>query len=322
MCKYTRNQSEQSTLSHGLVLSAKNGRTETHEYELLVFADMIELKARRKHNLKKASAFTSKRKPITKFTRKSRNNLLRRLGKARNTDRGLFITLTYPDSVLFNSEQNGQTVSRLSVLKTKQHIASLRKRIERMFPDTWTLWRLELIPRKSGTFSGELAPHFHLLHYGNLHEIAFLRRWFKHAWYEIAHDGDEHKGKAGTQLDTIDNKRHAYKYTSKYLAKETSEEIEVWLKGGDRPGRWWGVFGNYDGTPAYRIRLDRLGFIKVKRTIRGYLNSSSRFYSRRLSRVKPDASVFVFGLGDCSEGQEHNPNAPPIVRAAYRSIKF
>lgn len=295
--------------SRGLVLCDKNDRKDKRYYSLLLYADVAELRSTspdQKRDIRKTSPGT--RKEITSFTRKSRNNMLLQLAKARNTDRGLFISLTYPDTVAFMPSFDRTTI--------KRDIATLRKRIERKFPNAWALWRLEFQRRKSGRFEGELAPHFHLLLFGVLDDLAELRRWLRAAWYEIAHAGDEHQGRAAIQIDTMKNRRHAVTYAAKYAAKINSDDdnLSDWI-GGKLPGRWWSIFGAIDQEPAYHVVLDYESFVRMKRVVRGWLKHRNRRYCEKIHNLRDTFSMFVFGLGDLSEGQQKRDRPPPLIRA-------
>jgi hypothetical protein len=68
-----------------------------------------------------------------------------------------FVTLTYPDEfdkfALYREEY-------------KRHFELVCKRIERRFPGSACLWKLEFMPRKSGVNKGKIAPHFHIFLFG------------------------------------------------------------------------------------------------------------------------------------------------------------
>jgi hypothetical protein len=94
-----------------------------------------------------------KRGEIGHFTDASRRRMLACLAKIENDQVPWFVTCTYPDEfdkfALYREEY-------------KRHLELLCKRIERRFPGSSCLWKLEFMPRKSGVNKGKIAPHYHI----------------------------------------------------------------------------------------------------------------------------------------------------------------
>ena len=79
-----------------------------------------------------------------------------------SADSGLFVALTYPDSVV--EKYHGQVGGFDEFCKrAKNDLAAWIKRLQREIPGAATLWRIEVQDRESGRFIGDLVPHFHLL---------------------------------------------------------------------------------------------------------------------------------------------------------------
>jgi hypothetical protein len=125
--------------------------------------------------------------------------------------RGLFVTLTYPEEFPTARE-------------SKRHLKAFFMRLRRRYPvGMFFVWRLELQERG--------APHYHLLVFG----VDFIPRdWLSGAWYEIVGSGDEKHLKAGTNVEKMKTKNGAVWYCSKYMTKETEDDLQ---------GRAWGVMG-------------------------------------------------------------------------------
>lgn len=85
------------------------------------------------------------------FGPRSRNRLMETTNKIRRGTLPFFVAFTYPDQFPTNPEV------------WKEHLEALLKRLRRVHPQAAALWRLELVPRKSGENVGKIAPHFHLL---------------------------------------------------------------------------------------------------------------------------------------------------------------
>jgi hypothetical protein len=125
--------------------------------------------------------------------------------------KGLFITLTYPDKFP-------------SPVDSKKHLKSFFMRLKRRYTDgMFFIWRLELQARG--------APHYHLLVFG----VDFIPlEWLSQAWYEIVGSGDIDHLKAGTNIERMRTGNGAVWYCSKYMAKETEDDLQ---------GRAWGIMG-------------------------------------------------------------------------------
>lgn len=315
--------------SHGLVQCSKTDRNNSDNITAAVYADLlvVEQRSAAAANNPNGCATGRAERPVTVFSAKSRRTLFRRLAMMRGVNAGgHFVTLTYPDSVAF--KDGFQPADR-----SKRDMATLRKRIARFFPSAGGVWRIEFQDRKSGEHVGEYAPHFHLLLFGitdtdtdRLRQWAadraaaapdadrkywrmlqyrgsqdtLLRAWFRAAWYEIAHDGDEHGGRAAVQLDAIRSRRHAMSYASKYAGKVDTDSTLVLYLTDIRPGRHWGVFGCVDMSAVFVTTISRDKFLSMRRLIRSWLRRSRPEYARKVQKMSQFVGFSAFGWGDSS----------------------
>jgi hypothetical protein len=158
------------------------------------------------------------------FSRTSRRNLLRRLAsinrRAFKSFRGriIFVTLTYPkqypeDPVL-----------------CKNHLKSLRKRIQREYGSFAAFWRLGIQRRG--------AWHFHLLLIigPSIGSIGELRRFISSAWYEVTGKVSVGHLRTGTRVEAVKKWKQVTSYVERYMAKP--EEFPEGLQ----TGRIWGIW--------------------------------------------------------------------------------
>jgi len=174
----------------------------------------------------------SKRGRVSKFSFKSRVNLIRTLAQVKRDVLPSFVTLTYPRVFPFDAET------------WKRDLDNFIKRLNRAFPGVCGIWKLE--PQKRG------APHYHVIVWGV--PCPELQEFVPQAWYEVAGRGDVdhllyHQGKYDSKShhgDKYDNEmencvqqvrtpKAMYIYVAKYMAKDIQE---AW----GNVGRWWGVF--------------------------------------------------------------------------------
>ena len=108
----------------------------------------------------------SKRGRISRFSYKSRLNLIRTLSQVKRDNLPSFVTLTYAGFDV-NPEQ------------WKRDLYTFIKRLNRAFPEVAGIWKLE--PQQRG------APHYHIMVWGASTEE--LQAFVPLAWYEIAGNG-------------------------------------------------------------------------------------------------------------------------------------
>lgn len=325
-------------LTSGLVpIKAVDTRAAAREnlgshYELSIHADMVKFKASSlvgSHS--KPPAIGGKRGDIVGFSAASRKRLIEFMASVRYDTRLLFATLTYPDHF---------PVDNPAVWRG--HFEAFRRRFERQHPNWRCIWRIELKERKSGEFKGFVAPHWHLLiftdiegepddirvvkaeSYGQMFDKTVsglsehFEAWSLAAWFEIVGSGDERHAQHGSFAVAVRNRRHAYKYIAKYVAKEDSDTHEI--------GRRWGRIGNFDNAPSRVTSLTRQQYVEFKRLARRLLkarslnrNGGSQFH-KRMARQPITKGCSIFGLGDGLLDGQANEDYSRLVYKMLRHV--
>jgi len=188
-----------------------------------------------------------------------------------------FLTLTYP----------GEWHKDPGLWKKQLHhfLMALRRQWE----NAWGVWRLEF--QKRG------APHFHLLLWdGPIVEAVQAQRqngkmcmiaipgsrsrknrkvfeWLSETWFRVVGSGDDRHRQAGTRIEPVMSANGVMAYASKYLAKPTEEQAEIFQGG---TGRHWGRIG-LDRWQVEEYFLDLTGpeALLVRRVFRKYIESKT-----------------------------------------------
>ena len=183
---------------------------------------------------------------VVGFSRQSRARLLEWLATVDMPAAGLpvFVTLTFPGSWNVDSEKWSPRSSKLL-------LEVFRKRLARLWPSSWCLWRLE--PQRRG------APHFHLLVWG----ADISREWLSRSWWEVVGSGEATHLAAGTNLQRVRSTNGAVWYCAKYLAK-----LQTVLPGWEYVGRWWGIQGRSNVPRERQVwELSDSDWCKVRRLV-------------------------------------------------------
>lgn len=260
----------------GLVKRAISGRAQNSRKshaKIEVYADIVEVPVISRSHLHKKPPNSTQRGTVTEFSKRSRVRMMREIAKIRDMSNGYFVTLTYPGRWNLHEQV------------PKQHLSAIRKRLERKFPLSGTIWRLELKKRKTGASMGQIVPHFHLVIFGTGVKKKELIKWMSENWNDIVDPEDKDHLKAGTNVRRIKNRRHVMAYVSKYIAKhESDEDRGAW-------GRRWGMFGKLDKSMIYSIEIDRSQFIKMREMVIGVLRSEVRQRIMKIMDGKPRSSL-------------------------------
>ena len=208
------------------------------------------------------------------FSSASRLRLLKWLARVRlDALLPLFLGLTYPDN------------APLDCHKYKRDIKVFIQRLVYEFPDVCGFWRLEFVPRLSGTLLGELVGHFHLVLWGITlprgrdEKKAFYAR-IRRIWWEVVGSGDPDHLEAGTRLEPIRSRRGVFFYVSKYIGKV--DESALAMRYTEGLGRVWGTI-QAEKLPVVEgvtIPLSDIEAVKLQRLIRGYIGGRRRFTCR------------------------------------------
>lgn len=243
----------------------------------------------------------AKRQAITVFSRKSRKRMIETMAKIRGDCNGMkFITLTYRDEEYFGDS--------LDPSDFQAHLNTFMEEIERFFPNAGIIWRKEYKPRKSGDFAGKIAPHAHLIVKDFIQNDETALEWVSKRWSRITGAGGR-DALARVDVQTAKNRKHAYSYLSKYVAKvddENETEIsEFFHNHKGKIGRHWGVRGNFDLSEGLTITLSYDEAIDLKRMIRSWLKSKKKqAFAKVMTKIPDCYGMTVLGVGDESEGRE------------------
>ena len=243
---------------------------------------------------------------ISGFSRQSRKRMIEFMAKTRVRGQLLFATFTYPDEFPI-------------VYRWNEHFEALRRRIEREYPGFSIIWRKELKERKSGKSVGKVAPHWHMVidtgnsgeldirvdkyrSYGKLYDKTTspvsrnFEDWALNAWSEIVGSNDVKHSEHGCFVVACRNKKHAFKYVSKYVAKEDNDNYTV--------GRRWGRIGQWDTSSSESLFLTKKEYIELMRLVTRWLKSKGRDYGKVLARANRAVGCAIFGIGDVPVSQE------------------
>ena len=277
--------------------------TEWRYMELSVHADMVKIKALEASTGRApTNGGGGKRGSVRGFSRQSRKRLIEFMSSARVSGQLLFATFTYPDEFPLDNKSQWNA-----------DFEALRRRIEREYPDYTIIWRKELKRRKSGKNYGMIAPHYHMIidtgndakpsieveHvYNNGRTLPktvsaiskAFETWALNAWYEIVGSGDIQHRQHGNFTVACRNKLHAYKYVSKYVAKEDYDSFEV--------GRRWGRIGDWNASKSESVFLTKREYVELMRLAVRWMKSKGNDYGKVLSRMRRNVGCTLFGLGD------------------------
>lgn len=260
---------------------------------------------------------------IRGFSPASRKRLLDIINSARNMNNSLFVTVTYPDHFPRHPK----------VWKT--HIANLRKRLARQYPNVGGVWRLELKKRKSGANTGKVAPHFHLILRGVTGSLKRTRHWVSVAWYEIVKSGDKKHLAAGTNVELCENRNHAAWYVAKYIAKldqnayyDATTGESLWT------GRMWGRFGHFYTEEFMKGEISHSRYKFFRSIISGWLKEDgNEGFAEKIRGSEYGFTIYGYGpegdrwpqlaklLQHCEihEDADDEIKRPNILRASKRS---
>lgn len=303
----------------GLVLPAISGETFSiynisPHATITAYSDLMECAIIRKPREKQVTIHEGTKKPITTFTAKARRTMFRKMGKIRDLHSSYFVTLTYPGLFDFTPDE------------VKAHFNAFKKRFFYRHEKAGFVWRLELKQRQSGASEGRLAPHFHLLIMKrNAGSFEALKDEISKNWFEVVTDKNQRwtpealdHFKAGTQVKPMHSRREAISYVSKYIGKV--EEVQMHEEDLSHWGRFWGVCGEIDYRPMFRIEIDRPQYVEIRREIAKAMNARERKkrfdrqgnplppkrgFARRLRRGGTMVGFAALGYGDQSEQIKH-----------------
>ena len=174
---------------------------------------------------------TKKRGTVRGFSAKSRLRLLKAIAEMdwNRIPRATFVTLTYPDSVAIRKPSD-RNVDRY--LLHRWFEGNKGKHLP-------GIWRLEWVPRKSGTHRGVYLPHFHLLLFDHL-DIG--KNTIREFWRKTI----DAEGVVQIDVKRMENAKQAGLYVSKYMGKPIPLLHLDNLPYLNIAGRQWGFFRKND----------------------------------------------------------------------------
>jgi len=155
-------------------LSNVHNRPKSQTWDFRAYEDgsLCELKAPRLLSI--APRCSAKRGKVSGFSAASRRRMLKTVGKLKQNELPVFVTLTYPDEFPFDAKT------------WRKHLAALWRRVRRRWPGAAALWKKEFKRRQSGENTGKVAPHFHMLLWGAVINADDPYDWVKHWKMELA----------------------------------------------------------------------------------------------------------------------------------------
>ena len=175
---------------------------------------------------RKELRFPGKRKQVSEFTKSARLRMLKSVAKVdwSRVGRSLFITLTYPDD---KCDRRPCDRNRDKYLFTRSMENYLGRKVG-------VLWRIEWVPRKSGSRIGSMECHVHLIVFDcRFLPIENVRCWWRSALRAV--------GPIVVWIDKIEGGRDVGKYIAKYCGKISEGNRSLVYASYLNTGRHWGI---------------------------------------------------------------------------------
>jgi len=214
---------------------------------------------------------TSSKRRMKDFLMSMDWEVLKASYKRAHSSRGVFATLTYPDSY----SNDWQT--------WKTHLDAFRKRLLRSWGENVSvIWKLENQEKRCKKYGVKFIPHFHLvIDFKQIADINTFRRWLSYVWYEIVGSNDKNHLKAGTNVRAVyGSTGKLFSYLSKYMSKTFKTEVHT--------GRVWGIWNSFEKCPETLYQdVDWATFL---RRVRGWGK-----FSRCYRNLRGAYGVRIFG---------------------------
>lgn len=247
------------------------------------------------HSVKVTVKATSRRKKyagavrgkITGYSDRSRNRLIGFLNRIVWPSTPVhFCTLTYPDEF---PDSHGQIAADLDVFS---------KRVQRAFPDVGIVWRRERKERKSGVNIGKTAPHYHFFAFNTGADTHEFWDFIRCAWADIifTHTDAKHYEVAlihGTDVRTVDNRRQAIYYVSKYMTKSAPSSPNLATGEIETAGRAWGYWGKINASPLVVMALTHVQLINLRLLLAQHLVNEGTNFGYKLAYAWRDWMGFT-----------------------------
>lgn len=171
------------------------------------------------------------------FTNQARRRMMRFVAQIDwgKVDRGMMVTLTYPDEVAHNDKEK----------RNKERYLFLRYLENYLQSNVCGLWRVEWKPRQSGERKGELLPHIHIVIIG----VKFIPYELFRVWWKACIKCTDVPMVNVTQFKKA---KKAALYVSKYVAKGIDPAVNLDKVTYLNSGRHWG-YVRKAGIPQCKV---------------------------------------------------------------------
>lgn len=139
-------------------------------------------------------------------------------------EKHLLLTLTYPDDHW----------DKCYELRTQQRDQFIRDFEDKAGRQTAMLWRVEWKPRKSGKRKGEIAPHQHLVVFGDPY---IFYPWYSEKWGKIL----GYAKHVQVDVEPVETASDAAFYVAKYCSKQVVFGLDNGTYLNIKFGRPWGI---------------------------------------------------------------------------------
>lgn len=260
-------------------------KLDSHRADLEVYEHAIKVRVKATSQRKKyAGAVRGK---IMDFSDRSRNRLIGFLNRIVWPSTPVhFCTLTYPDEFPDSHWQIAKDLDNFD------------KRVRRAFPEVGIVWRRERNERKSGVNIGKTAPHYHFFAFNTGADTSEFWNFIRCAWADIIfqHTDPKHYEAAlihGTHVRTVDNRRQAIYYVSKYMTKSAPSSPNLTTGEIETAGRAWGYWGKINASPLVVMALTHVELINLRLLLAQYLVNEGTIFGYKLAYAWRDWMGFT-----------------------------
>ncbi|NIT57064.1 MAG: hypothetical protein GWN00_12770 [Aliifodinibius sp.] len=211
---------------------------------------------------------------ITRFSKKSRLRVLRKFNQLRTKQ------LSDPIFISFAAKHRGFSHEKFQECFRRSFLPKLKK----IIPNLVYAWRLE--PHRDG------YPHYHMFAWSwdkdRKLSSQYYKRQIRDAFSESIGDFSLPARRYGIDIEKIHNKRKAFSYISKYLAKEddpTGSEIE---------GRRWATSTNFPAVPITSFTLSRNQYAEFEKIAKKLLRAKGGRYKKLAEQMEDFNDVFIW----------------------------
>lgn len=224
------------------------------------------------------------------WSKRSRLNMLKYINRIAwlLCTEGSFITMTYPDC-------RHAYKSKLRTAQRSRFVQELERQCRCKLP---IIWRTEFEERKSGVYTGKIAPHHHLL---ILNETYISTPLAKTLWARII---DYYGSDLQVKVKRLTGAFGCAKYLASYVGKHRPLDIVTYLNTPFEFGRQWGILRpnlipmlpkeTYVMSPEGKQRVAEfgkaIGRCRVDEIPAGYTIFGKEMVEKALEKICPESS--------------------------------